>query len=135
MDKKIILVEDELFIRDLYKRMLQKAGYNVVTAIDGEEALQLIRSNTDADLVLLDIMLPKMHGIDVLRTVKLDDTTKHLQIVLLSNLGEESIIKEAVSKGARDFIKKVSITPADLIMCVEGYLKDPEYRCPYSGVV
>lgn len=126
-DKKLILVEDEVFIHDLYKKMLEKAGYTVLGAFDGEEGLKMIRENTDVALVLLDVMLPKMHGIDVLRLVKTDEKTKQIQVVLLSNLGDESIIQEAVSQGARDYLKKVNITPRDLVNNVEKYIADPTF--------
>lgn len=126
-EKKLIIVEDEVFIHDLYKKMLEKAGYTVLGAFDGEEGLRIIRENTDTALVLLDVMLPKMHGIEVLRSVKTDEKTKHLHVVLLSNLGDESIIQEAMNQGARDYLKKVNITPRDLVNHVEKYLSDPSY--------
>lgn len=124
---KLILIEDEVFIHDLYKKMLEKAGYIVLGAFDGEEGVKLVRNNPDTSLVLLDVMLPKMHGIDVLRLLKSSDDTKAVQIVLLSNLGDESIIQEAISLGARDYLKKVNVTPRDLVNVVEKYLSDPNY--------
>lgn len=126
--KKVLLIEDEVFIQDIYKRMLLKAGYNVLTAYDGEQGLRLVRENTDAELVLLDIMLPKIHGIDLLRIVKADEKTKHVPVVLLSNLGEESIINEAMANGARDYIKKVYVTPQQLVFCVNQYLTNASYK-------
>lgn len=128
---KLILIEDEIFIHDLYKKMLEKAGYLVLGAFDGEEGVKLVRSNLDTSLVLLDVMLPKMHGIDVLRLLKSSENTKHVQIVLLSNLGDESIIQEAINLGARDYLKKVNITPRDLVGIVGQYLADPKF---VSGV-
>jgi len=124
---KIILIEDEVFIHDLYKKMLEKSGYSVVGAYDGEEGFNLIKENSDASLVLLDVMLPKMHGIDVLRQCKTNEATKNMQIVLLSNLGDESIIQEAMNLGARDYLKKVNITPRDLVNNVEKYISDPTF--------
>lgn len=126
-NQKLILIEDEVFIHDLYKKMLEKAGYTVLGAFDGEEGVNLVRKNTDTSLVLLDVMLPKMHGIDVLRLLKSNDDTKIVQIVLLSNLGDEGIIQEAISLGARDYLKKVNITPRDLVNIVEKYLADPNF--------
>lgn len=126
-NQKLILVEDEIFIHDLYKKMLEKAGYTLLGAFDGEEGLRVVKENTDAALVLLDVMLPKMHGIDVLRLIKSDEKTKHMQVVLLSNLGDESIIQEAMNQGARDYLKKVNITPRDLVNNVEKYISDPSF--------
>ena len=132
MNKKILLIEDELFINDLYRITLEHEGYTVITAFDGEAGLQKIQENTDAALVLLDIMLPKMHGIDVLKQVKQDPKTKHLDIILLSNLGEENIIDGALKDGARDFIKKVVIDPKQLVESVNLYITDPKYRFVYD---
>lgn len=132
---KIILIEDELFIHDLYRMVLEKAGYHVIGAFDGEEGIHIIRQNPDTRLVLLDIMLPKMHGIDVLRLAKSEDAIRNVPIVLLSNLGEESIIKEAIAQGARDYIKKVYITPQQLVVCVGEYLQNPEYKFDYTKLV
>ncbi len=126
-NQKIILIEDEVFIHDLYKKMLEKVGYVVKGAFDGEAGLKLIQENMDAALVLLDVMLPKMNGIEVLRQVKRDEKTKGVQVVLLSNLGDESIIQEAVNLGARDYLKKVNITPRDLVNHIERYLSDPSF--------
>lgn len=125
--KKLILIEDEVFIHDLYKKILEKAGYIVLSAYDGEEGLRLIKENSDTALTLLDVMLPKMHGIEVLREAKKDEQTRKTEIVLLSNLGDESIIQEAVSLGARDYLRKVNITPRDLVNLVEKYLADKDF--------
>lgn len=132
MTNKIILIEDELFINDLYRITLEKEGYHVVTAFDGEKGLEKIQENTDADLVLLDIMLPKMHGIDVLKRVKSNENTKHMTIILLSNLGEENIISGALKEGARDYLKKIIIDPKQLVICVKNYLSDPNYKFSYD---
>lgn len=124
---KLILIEDEVFIHDLYKKILEKAGYLVLSAYDGEEGLKLIKENSDTALVLLDVMLPKMHGIEVLREAKKDELSKKTEIVLLSNLGDESIIQESISLGARDYLRKVNITPRDLVNLVEKYLTDKDF--------
>lgn len=111
--------------------MLEKAGYFVLGAYDGEEGIKTVRENEDASLVLLDVMLPKVHGIDVLRLIKGEEKTKQIQVVLLSNLGDESIIDEAINQGARDYLKKVNVTPRNLVNYVEKYLSDPNFS---SGI-
>jgi DNA-binding response OmpR family regulator len=125
---KIILIEDEIFINDLYKRMLEKGGYQVVSALNGQTGLQMCLDNPDAQLILLDIMLPKLHGIDVLRKIKQESKTKEIPVVLLSNLGEEKIITDALAIGARDYIKKVHLDPLHLTDCVSKYLNNPRYK-------
>jgi CheY-like chemotaxis protein len=132
MNKKLILIEDEVFINDLYRITLEKAGYTVIAALDGLQGLKAIQENTDAALVLLDIMLPKMHGIEVLQKAKTDEKTKHMTIILLSNLGEENIIQKAIKDGARDYLKKVILDPHQLVTCVNSYISDPNYRFTYD---
>ena len=134
MSNKIILIEDEVFIHDIYKLILEKNGFDVISAYDGELGLQLIKNNPDVALVFLDIMLPKMHGIDVLRIAKSDTAVQHIPIVLLSNLGDDDIIAETMKLGARDYLKKVYITPKLLAVCAEQYLKDPSYKFDYNKV-
>jgi DNA-binding response OmpR family regulator len=111
----ILLVEDELFLRDLYTIMLQKAGYKVIAAEDGEKGLFIGKDNPHAKVMLLDVMLPKMHGVEVLKKLKGDPGTKHLPVIMLSNLSEESVVDEAIHIGAEAYLVKVSFTPQQLI--------------------
>ncbi len=119
--KKILLVEDELFIRELYQRTLEQAGYQVITALDGEQALTAVREKPD--LVLLDIMLPKIHGIDVLKRIREDPEIKDTLVVLLTNLGQENIIKEAFNLGVKGYLMKMNLTPYDVVTQVTNLLK------------
>jgi len=119
MNQKVLLVEDEFFLRDLYTLMLQKAGYTVVAAADGLEGLSIGQQNPDAKVMLLDVMLPKMHGIDILKNLKNDAKTKSLPIIMLSNLSEEGVIQEALSNGAIAYLVKVSFTPQQLVEKIE----------------
>lgn len=118
--KKILIVEDDLFIRELYERTLTQAGYAVVTAADGEEGLKLAKDAPD--LVLLDIMLPKVHGIDVLKKLKEDQTTKNLPIVMLTNLGQENIMNEAFKIGAAGYLVKMRFEPQEIVNYVQEFL-------------
>lgn len=124
--KKILLVEDELFIRELYERTLKQAGYEVKTAIDGVEALKF--ATPDLDLILLDIMLPKMHGIDVLKKLKAQDNTKKIPVVLITNLGQESIIKDAFNIGAQGYLMKMRLTPYEILNKIEEFLANPNLK-------
>jgi two-component system alkaline phosphatase synthesis response regulator PhoP len=125
--KTILLIEDDVFISDLYKHVLERAGFIVLIALDGEEGLKLANLHPNVGLVFLDIMLPKIHGVEVLKSLKKEKVTKDLQIVMMSNLGEEDIIKATLRFGARDYIKKVHITPQQLAEAANQYLKDPHY--------
>ena len=118
---KILLVEDEFFIRDLYCRIITAAGFEVIVAEDGEEGVKL--SKGIPDLILLDIMLPKMNGLKVLKEVKSDQATKNIPVVLLTNLGQDSIIKEGFKLGAEDYLIKLAYNPDQVIEKVKGILK------------
>lgn len=81
-----------------------------------------------ADLILLDVMLPKKHGIDVLNEIKKDDSVKNIKVILLSNLGDEGVIREAFKDGIYDYIKKISVSPQQLVEYVGKYVSDTEFK-------
>lgn len=120
--KKILLVEDDVFLRDIYVEVLTKEGFQVLTADDGEAGLHLGQNNPDARLLLLDIMLPKMHGIDILKQLKANPTTAKLPVVMLTNLTEESVVQEALSLGAVGFLVKVRYTPPEVVAKVKEFI-------------
>lgn len=120
-DKKILLVEDEDFIRDLYQRQLTKAGFNVKTAIDGQTGLQSLQSES-FDLLLLDIMLPGMNGLQILREFKTKNPNSPMITILLTNLGQETVIKEGFELGAQAYLIKASYTPDQVVQEVKSAL-------------
>ncbi|MBI5122744.1 response regulator [Candidatus Roizmanbacteria bacterium] len=127
MDKgKILLVEDDMFLRDIYAEVLEKEGFIVLAADDGEMGIRLGLENTDAKIMLLDIMLPKVHGIDVLKRLKSEPKTKNLIIVMLTNLTEESIIQESLHLGAAGYLVKVKFTPTQVVEKVKEFIKSPQ---------
>ncbi|MDP2670992.1 MAG: response regulator [bacterium] len=121
--KKVLVVDDEDSIREIYRRELQTHGFEVVVAADGEEGL-LKAGEAIPDIILLDIMLPKMSGIDVLKALKENQLTKNVPVLLLTNLGEETIIKEGFELGADGYLLKVSYTPAQVVDEVTKFLSD-----------
>ncbi len=110
---KILVVEDEAPIREMYELTLKGGGFEVETAPDGEAGLKA--ASNHPDLIFLDIMLPKMNGIDILRNIKNNPETKDIPVIMLTNLGQDSIINEALNLGAREFLIKVQISPFDLV--------------------
>lgn len=122
-NKSILLIEDDLFIRELYARSLRNAGYIVIEGHNGEEGLSL--SNKLPDLILLDVILPKMHGMDVLAKIKQNSNTKNIPVLLLTNLGEESIIRQAFRDGIQCYLEKSRITPSELVEVVKKYIANP----------
>lgn len=108
--KKILLVEDEGFIADLYTHELTKNGFQVKVASDGLLGLQFLQQET-FDLLLLDIMLPGMHGLELLRQWRTKFPDSKMPVILLTNLGQEEVIKEAFTLGAKGYLIKASYTP------------------------
>lgn len=121
MTKKCILVvEDEQDIQSLYKQFLTDAGFEVDTASDGEEGLAKISAGK-ADVVLLDIMMPKLDGIGILQTLK--DQKKTLpKIIMLTNLSHDGALKEAEALGAKACIIKSEVTPDQVLEKVNKLL-------------
>lgn len=120
---KILIVEDEVFLRDLYVDTLSPEGYLLDTASDGEEALQKIKQG-GYNLILLDIILPKMSAFQILENLNNDPnyTQKNTPIVFLTNLDNDADIKRALSLGGSGYLIKSQITPGDLIKEVKLYL-------------
>lgn len=111
---KILIVEDDPFLSQMYSTKLTTSGYEIDTAEDGEKALEHIKSNKP-DLVLLDIVLPKMDGIEVLKTVRATPEIAGTKIIMLSNLGQESEIERGLKEGANDYIVKSHYTPSEVV--------------------
>lgn len=133
MKKKILLVEDELYIRDLYRIILESAGFDVYLAIDGEEGLKFAQNQPD--LILLDIMLPKMNGIMLLKKLKGMENTKNIPVVLLTNLGQESIIRSAFESGASGYLLKAKLEPYDVAKEIKPFLADPKFKMDPNTIV
>lgn len=119
--KKILLVEDEDFIRELYVRQLAKAGFQVKSAVDGTSGLETLKAET-FDLLLLDIMLPGMNGLQVLREFKTQNPQSPMITILLTNLGQEAVIKEGFELGAQAYLIKASYTPDQVVSEVKNAL-------------
>lgn len=120
-NKKILLVEDEDFIRELYTRQLTKVGFLVKSAPDGQTGLNMLKAET-FDLLLLDIMLPGMNGLQLLREFKTQNPNSSMITILLTNLGQESVIKEGFELGAQSYLIKASYTPDQVVNEVKNAL-------------
>ncbi len=121
--KKILIVEDDQFLREFYQELLQTEGFLIDVAADGEVAAQKV-SLGGYDLILLDIMLPKKDGLQILRDNKVHPPQKENgAIVVLTNLGQDAIIKEAFELGAAGYLVKSALNPDQVLSEVHGYLK------------
>lgn len=122
MTRKILLVEDDQILREMYHLWLTKEGYEVETSKDGNEAMGRIL-NEDWAIVILDIMLPGKDGLTILKEVSLqvDQKSKKVPILLITNLARDQIIKEAVSHGAVDCILKTELKQKQLLEIVRKH--------------
>ena len=121
MAKKILLIEDDVFVRDIYTRELSKGDFDVVTAEDGQEGEEKTKSGK-FDLILLDIMLPKKTGIEVLKDIRgLGNPNKDTAVYLLTNLGQGSIIKQAIEVGAQGYLLKARVLPSQVFQSVNDF--------------
>ena len=122
---KVLLVEDSKFLRVATERTLANAGYEVLCAGDGEEALRLAREHTPG-LILLDIMLPKVSGPDVLKALKKDEATAAIPVLVLTSLSQKNA-QQLEKEGAAGFFEKSDLMlgsgPASLLAAIETILK------------
>ena len=119
--KTVLLVEDDKFLSTLLKNRLEKEGFNILYAADGEEAINTLRENSvKPDLVLLDIILPKKNGFEVLEEIKLDLELKALPIIIISNLGQDDDLARGKELGALQYYVKAQTSIDDLVSKVRS---------------
>lgn len=120
--KRILIVEDDQFLRDFYQELLTAEGYQIDVASDGEIALdKLYKGNWD--LVLLDIMLPKKDGLQILQDIKTNPPKTAIgPIVVLTNLGHDTVINKAFVLGARGYLIKSALNPDEVLKEVKSFL-------------
>jgi len=118
---KIMLVEDDVALRDIYSSRFEAEGYKVVVAADGEEALT-IAVKEKPDLILLDIMMPKISGFDVLDILRNTPETKSTKIIVMSALSQTADIEKGKSLGADEYLVKSQVTLSEVVERVKGVL-------------
>lgn len=111
---RVLYVEDEKFFADTVERVLVAAGCEVKQAADGEAGLRIARE-WHPDLILLDLLLPKVEGLEVLRQLKTDLATERIPVVILSNLSTEDDVTKATALGAKKFFVKAITLPATIV--------------------
>lgn len=119
--QRILVVEDDEFLSSLYKELLSEEGYEVTLVKDGESGLEAAEKG-GYDLILLDIMLPKMDGLQVLKSLTKTSLGNNGPIVMLTNLGQDSIVRDALKNGAAGFLIKSSMTPDQVLHEVRVFL-------------
>jgi DNA-binding response OmpR family regulator len=115
-NKRVLCIEDEHFISELYQRALTKAGYNVTVELDGKKGLEAAQTD-QYDIVLLDLMIPTMTGIDVLRDLRDPNKTPnfHAKVIITTNLEQREEVRSDIEKQADGYLVKAEITPFELV--------------------
>jgi CheY-like chemotaxis protein len=117
---KILCVEDDVAVLNIIARALEFEGFEVVLAVNGEEAIEMVRTH-QPDLILLDLWLPKVQGFEVVQTVRADPTTRHIPVIVISAWGRKKDIDRVMNEGADIFVPKPFMLE-DLMNHVRKYL-------------
>jgi DNA-binding response OmpR family regulator len=112
--KKIMVIEDDRFLSSLMKARLEKEGFAIIQAFDGEEAIQTLKTETPA-IIILDLIMPKITGFEVLQTISITPQLAKVPVVILSNLAQDSDIEKARQLGAKEYFVKVKVSIDDLV--------------------
>jgi two-component system alkaline phosphatase synthesis response regulator PhoP len=119
-NKKILMIDDDLALLELFTTVFNSAGFNLSVAKNGTEALEKAKIEKP-DLILLDIMLPDINGLEVLKRLKRDPETSHVPIWMITNLAEQISRETASSLGASDYLVKASLTPKQICDKVNAF--------------
>jgi len=121
--KKIIIIEDEKILLDLLKDKLVKEGYEVIVALDGQMGLEKIKQEKP-DLILLDMVMPKMDGFEVMRELNKDENLAKIPVIIISNSGQPVELEKAKKLGAKDWLIKTEFDPKEVVDKVNKQLKN-----------
>jgi len=120
--RRILIIEDEIPIKELYERVFAKRGWKVVGVVTGAQAFEKA-GGQKFEMILLDIMLPEKNGVDVLRDIKAPNSSwRQTPVFMLTNLGQESVIREAFKLGAEGYLLKAQLLPDQIVTEVETFL-------------
>ena len=119
--RRVLLAEDDRFLRRAAEARLRQHGLEVLTAADGEEALRLARSER-LDLILLDVVMPKLEGFEVLKLLKENQATARIPVIILSNLGQDRDVAQATALGAVAYLVKANLSLQELVDRVDAAL-------------
>jgi DNA-binding response OmpR family regulator len=122
MAKKILFIEDESALQKSLGDLLRGEGYEVISAIDGETGLRLAKETTP-DLILLDLILPKIHGLTLLKMLKEEERTKDIPVIILTNLENVEDIEKAIEMGATTYLVKANYSLEEVVEKVKNALK------------
>lgn len=118
----ILLVEDDTFLANIYKTKFEMEGFKVSVSENGDDGLEDVKKKKP-DIVLLDILLPKMDGFSVLKRIKSDEEIKDIPVILLTNLGQKDDVEKGLELGAVDYLIKAHFKPSETVSKVKKALK------------
>ena len=124
---KILIIEDDASFRRVYHDMFETAGYNVLVAENGEMGWDLAKSEKP-NLVLLDLVLPGLHGFEVLKNIRNDSETKDIPVLITTALGEQADIKKGLELGATDYMVKGFFTPREILAKIRAVFTQSDLR-------
>lgn len=119
---KVLIIEDDPLMSRMYQKIFTFGKYDVAVAADGEEGLVKVKESPAPTVILLDVMMPKMNGMQVLEKLKADDATKHIPVIMLTNLAGQQDAETALSKGAVRYIIKSEHEPKEVFDIVQGII-------------
>lgn len=125
MTKNILFIEDESTLQKTVSAALEQEGIGVISALDGEIGLRLAREK-NPDLILLDLILPKMDGFEVLKALKSDPAYSHIPVIVLTNLESNDDIERALSLGARSYLIKANYALPQIVEKIKTFLGAPQ---------
>jgi len=120
---RVLLIEDDLDTLEMYRTRLEKDGYEVSVATDGEQGLNMA-TELLPDIVFLDIRLPKLDGLEVLQRLREQESTAGVPVVILSNYGEKDLVDRGLKLGALEFLVKAHTSPVELSGGIDEWLKE-----------
>ncbi|MCX8016202.1 MAG: response regulator [Patescibacteria group bacterium] len=122
MTTKILVIEDDPFLANLLKLRLQKEQMEVISAVDGDDAIKKL-NEVEPDLILLDLILPKKSGFEVLENISKNPSLRNKPVIIISNLGQTADIQKGKELGAVEYFVKAKISIDDLILKIKEFLK------------
>lgn len=120
--KKVLIIEDDQAIQKIYQTKLSQEGYQIIQAFDGQEGIEKAKTECP-NLVILDLVLPKIDGFEVLKKIKKDKKTEKIPVIILSNLGQKEDLEKGLSLGADDYLIKAMHPITDVLMRVRKQLQ------------
>lgn len=120
--KKVLIVDDDAFLSGIYATKLELEGFEVIAARDGEEGMKAVLKEKP-DIVLMDVLMPKLDGFEALKRIKADPETQDIPVIMLTNLGQKEDVEKGLQEGASDYLIKAHFVPAEAVEKIKVVLQ------------